>query len=84
MLQGAYTFGRAMDDADLAVGSTAFQDAADLGGEWAVAGYDATHKLSIVGLWELPFFQQQRRAVRARCSAAGSWPARRSCRAARR
>lgn len=58
MLQGAYTFGRAMDDTDLAVGTTAIQDAANLGGEWAVAGYDATHKLSLVGLWELPFFRQ--------------------------
>ena len=57
MLQGAYTFGRAKDDADLAVGTTAFQDAADLGAEWAIAGYDAAHKVSIVGVWELPFFQ---------------------------
>ena len=57
MLQGAYTFGRAMDDADLAVGSTAFQDAANIRGDWGLAGYDATHKLAIVGLWELPFFR---------------------------
>ena len=40
MLQGAYTFGKAMNDADIAVGTTAFQDAADIGAEWAVAGYD--------------------------------------------
>ena len=40
LLQGAYTFGRAMNDADIAVGATAFQDAADIGAEWAVAGYD--------------------------------------------
>jgi hypothetical protein len=57
MLQGAYTFGRAMNDSDLAVGTTAFQDAADIAGERARAGYDATHKLTIVGLWELPFFK---------------------------
>ena len=57
MLQGAYTFGKAMDDADLAVGTTAYQDAADIQADRAVAGYDATHKLSIVGLWELPFFR---------------------------
>ena len=31
MLQGAYTFGKAMNDADLAVGTTAYQDAADIG-----------------------------------------------------
>ncbi|MGH9311275.1 MAG: TonB-dependent receptor domain-containing protein [Vicinamibacterales bacterium] len=57
MLQGAYTFGKAMDDADLAVGTTAFQDAANIGGEWALAGYDVAHKLALVGLWELPFFR---------------------------
>ena len=57
MLQGAYTFGRAMDDADLAVGTTAYQDAADIQADRAVAGYDAAHKVSIVGLWELPFFR---------------------------
>ncbi len=57
MLQGAYTFGKAMDDADLAVGTTAYQDASDIQADRAVAGYDATHKLSVVGLWELPFFK---------------------------
>jgi hypothetical protein len=55
-LQGAYTFGKAMNDADLAVGTTAFQDAADIGGEWAIAGYDVRHKLAFVGVWEMPFF----------------------------
>ena len=57
MLQGAYTLGKAMDDADLAVGSTAFQDAANIAADWGVAGYDATHKLAITGLWQLPFFR---------------------------
>ena len=57
MLQGAYTFGKAMNDADIAVGTTNFQDAADLGAEWALAGYDVRHKLALVGVWELPFFK---------------------------
>jgi hypothetical protein len=56
MLQGAYTVGKAMNDADIAVGTTAFQDAANIDGEWAVAGYDVRHKLALVGVWELPFF----------------------------
>jgi len=56
-LQGAYTFGKAMNDADIAVGTTAFQDAADLGAEWALAGYDVTHKLALAGVWEMPFFR---------------------------
>jgi len=57
MVQGAYTFGRAIDDADVAVGATNFQDAANIQGDRAIAGYDATHKVSLVGLWELPFFR---------------------------
>jgi hypothetical protein len=65
LLQGAYTFGRAMNDADIAVGATAFQDAADLGGERARAGYDVTHKLALVGLWELPFFKSGSKWTRA-------------------
>jgi hypothetical protein len=56
-LQGAYTFGRAMNDTDQAVGSTNIQDAANLAGEWALASYDAPHKLAIIGLWEMPFFK---------------------------
>jgi hypothetical protein len=56
-LQGAYTFGKAMNDADVAVGTTNFQDAADLGAEWALAGYDVTHKLALAGVWEMPFFK---------------------------
>jgi hypothetical protein len=55
-LQGAYTFGRAMNDADIAVGTTAFQDAANIDGEWSVAGYDVRHKLALIGVWEMPFF----------------------------
>jgi hypothetical protein len=70
LLQGAYTFGRAMDDADFAVGTTAFQDAGDISADRAVAGYDATHKLTLVGLWELPFFKNGSRVTRA---VAGGW-----------
>jgi hypothetical protein len=55
-VQGAYTFGKAMNDADIAVGTTNFQDAADLGAEWAIAGYDVRHKLALLGVWEMPFF----------------------------
>ena len=57
MFQGAYTFGKAMDDTDQAVGATNTQDAANLDAEWALAGYDVTHKLSFVAMWELPFFR---------------------------
>ena len=46
-LQGAYTFGKAMNDADIAVGTTNFQDAADIGADYAIAGYDVPHKLAL-------------------------------------
>jgi hypothetical protein len=65
MLQGAYTFGKAMNDADLAVGSTAFQDAADIDADYAIAGYDVPHKLALVGLWEMPFFRTSTGLTRA-------------------
>ena len=55
--QGAYTFGKAMNDADQAVGSTNFQDAANIGADYALAGYDVPHKVALVGLWEMPFFK---------------------------
>jgi hypothetical protein len=57
MAQGSYTFGRAMDDADIAVGTTNYQDASNIQADRAIAGYDATHKVSLVGLWELPFLK---------------------------
>ena len=46
-----------MNNADIAVGTTNFQDAADLGAEWAIAGYDVRHKLALLGVWEMPFFK---------------------------
>ena len=62
--QGAYTFGKAMNDADQAVGSTNFQDAANIGADYALAGYDVPHKLALVGLWEMPFFKDHTGLVR--------------------
>ena len=57
MLQGAWTFGQAKNDADAAVGNTAFQDAANIGADRSVAGYDVAHKLALAGVWELPFLK---------------------------
>ena len=57
MFQGSYTFGKAMNDADIAVGSTAFQDAADIGADYAIAGYDVRHKVALAGVWEIPFLK---------------------------
>jgi hypothetical protein len=57
MFQTSYTFGKAMNDTDQAVGATNIQDAANLDAEWALASYDVRHKLSFVAMWELPFFR---------------------------
>jgi Carboxypeptidase regulatory-like domain/TonB dependent receptor-like, beta-barrel len=57
-VQGSYTIGKAMDDTDAAVAVTNYQDAANRHAEWSVAGYDATHKVSVMGLWALPFFNE--------------------------
>ena len=57
MLQGAYTFGKAMNDTDLAVGLRRSRTPPTSGGERALAGYNVAHKLAIVGLWEVPFFK---------------------------
>src|SRR5262249_43827061 len=59
MIQGAYTFGKAMNDADAAVGNTAFQDAANIGADRSVAGYDVAHKLALSGVWQLPFLEHR-------------------------
>jgi hypothetical protein len=64
-LQGAYTAGKAMNDADIAVGTTAFQDAANIDGEWSVAGYDVRHKLALLGVWEMPFFKDRTGVTKA-------------------
>ncbi|MGH9161314.1 MAG: hypothetical protein ACRD2X_15190, partial [Vicinamibacteraceae bacterium] len=64
MLQGAYTFGKAMNDSDAAVGVTNYQDAANRDQDRAPAGYDVRHRLALVGLWELPFFSNSSGLVR--------------------
>jgi len=56
-LQGAYTFSKAIDDTDVGVSVTAWQDAANRRAERAVAGFDIPQRLSLVGVWELPVFR---------------------------
>jgi hypothetical protein len=58
-LQAAYTFGKAIDDTDQSFEFAAWQNAYSRAGERALAGFNAPHKLTIVGLWELPFFRGQ-------------------------
>jgi hypothetical protein len=59
-LQGAYTFSKAIDDTDVGVSTTAWQDASNRRAERAVAGFDIPQRLSLVGIWELPVFRNSR------------------------
>ena len=57
MLQGAWTFGQAMNDADLAVGNTASRTRPTSA---PIARSPATtppHKLALAGVWEMPFLK---------------------------
>jgi hypothetical protein len=56
-LQAAYTYGKAIDDTDIAVSTTAWQNAHDRKGERALSGFDVPQKLSVVGLWEIPLLR---------------------------
>ncbi len=54
-LQGSYTFGKAIDEGDS--GGSTWQDANNRNAERGRASYDATHKLVIAGIWNIPFFK---------------------------
>ena len=56
-LQAAYTFGKAIDDTDQSFDFAAWQNAYNRAGEKGLAGFNAPHKLTIVGLWEVPLFR---------------------------
>jgi Carboxypeptidase regulatory-like domain len=58
MLQSAYTFGKAIDDADDLVGITNYQDISNRRLNRALAGFDVSQKLSIAGVWDLPFLSR--------------------------
>lgn len=63
-LQGAYTFGKTIDDADDLVSTTNYLDIANRRLNRAVAGFDVPQKLTVIGLWDLPFLQGQTRVLR--------------------
>jgi hypothetical protein len=58
MLQGAYSFGKAIDDADDLVGITNYQDISNRRLNRALAGFDVSQKLSIAGVWDIPFLKR--------------------------
>jgi len=57
LLQGNYTWGKAIDDTDQSAGTTNWQNAWDRKSERGLAGFDTTHRVVLVGVVDLPFFK---------------------------
>jgi hypothetical protein len=58
-LSAAYGLGKVINDADDLTNLSAYVDAGNRRLERGPAGYDVRHKLSMTGVWELPFLQKQ-------------------------
>lgn len=69
-LQGAFTFGKTINDSDDLVSTTPFQNIGNRRAERAVAGYDVPSKFAWVAVYELPFLRNARNLAGA---AFGGW-----------
>jgi outer membrane receptor protein involved in Fe transport len=69
-VQASYTFSRAIDVSDDLTNASNYQNVWNRRADRALAGFDATHKLSIIGLWDLPFFRSRHGFVQR---AFGGW-----------
>jgi Carboxypeptidase regulatory-like domain len=64
--QGFYTWSKSIDDASdfvpaIQANDNSFpQNTADLAAERAVSNFDLRHRIIVLGIWELPFFRDQR------------------------
>ena len=56
-LQGAFTFGKVINDADDLVSVTGYLDIANRRLDRALAGYDVARKLSVIAVWDIPFLR---------------------------
>jgi hypothetical protein len=66
LLQGNYTWGKAISDTDQSAGTTNWQNAWDRKSERGRAGYDTPHRVVIVGVVDLPFFKDRGAMAAAR------------------
>ena len=62
-LQGSYTFSKAIDDTDTLTNSAVYQDASNRGLDRALAGFNVKNRLSLSGLWDLPFLRTNQHLV---------------------
>jgi hypothetical protein len=58
--QAAYTFGKTLTDSNDLVNTTQYLDVANRSLDRALASFDVSQKLALVGVWELPFLRANR------------------------
>ena len=56
-LRGSYTFSKTIDDTDTLTNIATYEDASNRGLDKALAGFNVRHRLSINGIWALPFLR---------------------------
>jgi hypothetical protein len=69
-LQGAFTYGKVIDDADDLVNTANYLDIANRQLDRSLAGFDVSRKLAVVSVWDIPFLRGKRNLASA---VLGSW-----------
>jgi hypothetical protein len=64
-LQGSYTYGKAIDDADDLVNTSNYADVANRRLDRALAGFDARQKFAFISVWDIPFLRGRKDALGA-------------------
>jgi TonB dependent receptor len=59
-LHGSYTFSKAIDDTDTLTNIAVYEDSRNRRLDRARAGFDVRNRLSLNGVWELPFLRTQK------------------------
>lgn len=70
MVQGAYTYGKVITDAETAQSETLYGDAANRNAFRSVASFDVPQRLAMFGVWELPWLKS---CASVACRVAGGW-----------
>lgn len=69
-MQGSYTYGKVITDAETAQSETLYQDANNRRRDRALATFDVPQRLAIVGVWDLPWLKG---CPRVACKVVGGW-----------
>ena len=69
-MQGAYTYGKVITDAETAQGETLYGDAANRNAFRSLASFDVPQRLAMFGNWELPWLKS---CASVACRVAGGW-----------